>query len=311
MNEIAIVSAFFNINRSEWGNFSRSSEQYLEYFKLWAKVKNKLIVYVENETLATKIIEFREELGLKDKTIVNVISNYSEIDSQLYNSIKSATQNKLQQQYRILPKNPEAWNHDYNYIMLLKMWCVQEAIKNNQATGMVAWVDFGYNHGGDIIDSKSDFNFLWRYNFSDKIHLFSVQEIDDRPIFDIVRSMDVYIMGTIIVGVDYLWNEFWNLMRDSMISLNNCGLVDDDQTILLMAYRTKSEIFEIHKSGWMLPIKHFGGEHLIINNEVKKGIKDKLRKTPLKPIIRKIRDTKLNLKYCVKMFCNLQRVTRN
>ena len=33
---------------------------------------------------------------------------------------------------------------------------------------MVAWIDFGYNHGGEYYINPEDFNFEWKYNFSNK-----------------------------------------------------------------------------------------------------------------------------------------------
>ncbi|MFQ7565496.1 WlaTC/HtrL family glycosyltransferase [Clostridium perfringens] len=303
MEEITIVTAFFNINRESWNKFERGADQYLNYFSKWAKMKNKLIVFVENEELAKKIIEVRNNYNLGKRTIVNIIDDYKDIDRDLYNSIKKVSQDNIHKEFRLLPNNPEVWNYNYDYIMLLKMWCVKEAIKNGQANGMVAWVDFGYNHGGAVIDESSDFSFTWKYNFPEKINLFSVQDLDDRPIFDIVRSMDTYIMGTVIVGIDYLWNDFWLLMRESMMSLNKCGLMDDDQTVILMSYREKPEIFNIYKSSWHLPIKQFGGEHLKIKNNISKN-------TNLRFLVRKLKNTKLNFKYCIKTFNNLQKINR-
>ena len=262
--EITVVSAFFNINRDNWDNFERTSDQYLDYFFGWAKLKNKIIVYVETETLKRKILDFRESIGLKDKTIVHIVGDFRQLDNELYNSVKNATENDIQRGARLFQKNPEVWNADYNYVMLLKMWCVQDAVSKGEAEGMVAWVDFGYNHGGDVLDKASDFNFLWKYDFPEKICLFLIQELDDRPIFDIVCTMDTYVMGTVIVGIDYLWNDFWLLMRDSMISLNDCGLTDDDQNIILMSYRKRPEIFETYLSDWQMQLKQFGGNHLTV-----------------------------------------------
>lgn len=312
MKEISIVTAFFNINRDNWNKFDRTTDQYLKYFSDWAKLKNNLVVYVETQELAKKVLEVRKKYNLENKTTINIIDDYKNIDSELYNSIKGATTNQIQQEFRLLPKNPEVWNCDYDYIMLLKMWCVQDAIEKKQVDGMVAWVDFGYNHGGAVIDNSSNFNFLWQYNFSEKINVFSVQDLDDRPVFDIVRSMDTYLMGTVIVGIDYLWKDFWTLMRESMISLNKCGLTDDDQTIILMSYRTRPEIFNVYKSDWQLPIKQFGGDHLklVCDNSSQKNLKYYIRNSMVRDMVHKFRDTKLNTKYCIKMFKNLQKITR-
>ena len=201
-------------------------------------------------------------MGLLTRTVVHVVGDLRSLDPELYESIKKISTNPIHKAARLFSKNPEVWNADYNYVMLLKMWCVRDAVERGDAEGMVAWVDFGYNHGGDVLDKNSDFNFLWKYDFPEKICLFLIQELDDRPIFDIVCSMDTYIMGTVIVGVDYLWNEFWKLMKTSMISLNDCGLMDDDQNIILMSYRKKPEIFQTFKSDWQMQLKQFGNEKL-------------------------------------------------
>ncbi|RHT99038.1 HtrL family protein [Ruminococcus sp. AM27-16] len=260
--EITIVTAFFNINRQAWKKFERTEEQYFEYFRGWAQLKNMIIVYCETENMKNKILEFRDKLGLGQKTIVHIIDDFRSIDPKLLASIQKAADNKIQQGARLFAKNPEVWNADYDYVMLLKMWCVQDAVSRKETGDMVAWMDFGYNHGGAILDINSDFNFTWKYDFPDKINVFLVQELDDRPIFDIVCTMDTYIMGTVIVGAASLWNEFWNLMRTCMMELNDCGFTDDDQNVILMSYRKKPELFNTYKSDWQLPLKQFGGEHI-------------------------------------------------
>lgn len=303
MNSITIVSAFININRGNWKNFSRSDEQYYNYFTLWAKVKNELVVYVETKELKDKILKFRRECGLEDKTKVILLDNIQSIDPELYESIKKACQNTSQQEFRTKKNNPEVWNYDYDYIMLLKMWCTNNAVEKGYAKGMVAWVDFGYLHGGkSSIDPKSDFNFEWAYEFDNKINVFSVQELDDKPVFEIVQNMDTYIMGTILVAPDNLWPVFWKLMRENMITLNRCGLVDDDQTIILMCYRQNPEIFSIHKSAWGLPMQQFGGQQLILKQGVKVSI--------CRKILRYCKKTLMNCDYVFRQFIKLQQLER-
>lgn len=277
--DITVVTAFFNINREKWGSFGRSEDKYFEYFTLWAKIKNRIIAYVETEEMKEKILDFRESIGQKENTVVEIVDDCLTIDKELYFSIKKATENPIQKKYRLYKENPEVWNAAYDYIMLMKMWCVNNAIEQGLATGQVAWVDFGYNHGGSAISKDSDFNFQWRYDFPEKINLFLVQDLDDRPIFDIVFNMDTYIMGMCIVGIDYLWGEFWNLMRKNMMSLNSCGITDDDQNVILMCCREKPEIFNTYKSDWHITMKQFGGDHLILvdNKKSEPVIKTKMR----------------------------------
>lgn len=284
--EITVVSAFFNINRQAWKKFERTEDQYFEYFKGWAKLKNLIIVYCETENMKNKILSFRKSIGLEEKTIVHLVDDIRKIDPELLTSIKRATENKVQQGARLFDKNPEVWNADYDYVMLLKMWCVQDAVSRGETDDMVAWMDFGYNHGGAILDINSDFNFTWKYDFPEKINVFLVQELDDRPIFDIVCTMDTYIMGTVIVGAANLWNRFWNLMRNCMIELNDCGLTDDDQNIILMSYRKCPELFNTYMSNWQLPLKQFGGDHIVVLPEKEEKYK------VLRLIVRRMRKFK-------------------
>ena len=84
--------------------------------------------------------------------------------------------------------------------------------------------------------------------------------------------MDVYIRGNLIIAQDYRWAELWQLWRNAMVSLTDVGLSDDDQTISLMAYRAKPELFEAHyMQTWCLPLKLYGGEHFTMREEKKRS----------------------------------------
>lgn len=270
MSDITIVTAYFDINRSEWNNFNRSSNQYIDYFKFWAGIKNNMIIYTEKkyEKIITTI---RKTYGNDKKTQVIVIEDIKKLDTELYSRMSNAAINDNPKKFRILHNNPEVWNVDYNYIMMLKPWFVKDAIDRGMTSETIAWVDFGFNHGGKYYTKPEEFNFLWNYKFSDKINIFTLKDLDSEPIYNITRNMDAYITAGMIVGPSYLWGEFWRLMRKCMISLNRVGLMDDDQTIILMSIREKPEIFDIHKSYWFTQFKEFGGEHLTVReNSIKK-----------------------------------------
>jgi len=101
-----------------------------------------------------------------------------------------------------------------------------------------------------------------------------------------------------------LCSKLWELNMQSMLALNKVGLSDDDQLILLMSYREKPEIFELHKSTWFMTLKECGGEHLTI----------KTLDTPnsaifIKKMVRGIRSAyykqKLVFKYVLRTYLNL------
>lgn len=277
--EITIVTAFFKIDRGNWKGFERTDEQYLDYFKVWAKLKNKIVVYVETDELKDRILSFRDSLGLADQTLVNIVHNCFDLDSELFMAIKSAAENPVQQLYRLRPENPDSCNSRYNYVQLIKSFCVCDAIQRGQASGMVAWLDFGYNHGGSAFSSDSDFNYLWTFDFPEKINLTTIQDIDDRPIFDIALSMDTYTMGGSIIAPDYLWPRFWQMLRKACLSLSACGLTDDDQTVMLMAYREDPDLFELWPMKWSMQLYEFGGkEHLKLASKFQGGKPSSIRR---------------------------------
>lgn len=48
-NEVAIVTAYFNIDRENFTVYPRDKERYFSFFKVWAGLKNQLIVFCTHE----------------------------------------------------------------------------------------------------------------------------------------------------------------------------------------------------------------------------------------------------------------------
>ena len=72
-------------------------------------------------------------------------------------------------------------------------------------------------------------------------------DYDNKNILEIISNNIVYILGAKIVGGVTVWPEFMVLMRKQMEKLISAGLVDDDQTLMLMSTIEKPELFELHK----------------------------------------------------------------
>ena len=258
MKNITIVTAFFDINRTNM-NCKRTNEQYINAFKFWARIQNKIVVFSDGDTIE-KVREIRKEYGLLDKTETVIIEDYLSIDKELFKSIDDVMKNKQFLDYHLQRNIPEAVSSKYNYIMAIKPWCCKEAVDRGLADGMIAWLDFGFNYGGKYYRNSNDFDFLWQYDFSEKIHLLQINEFDNCAPFEIIRRNNSYIQGGEIVAPDFLWKELWSLVRENMIALNKCGLADDDQILYLMSYRQKKEIFEIHKCEWLGLFKYFSNK---------------------------------------------------
>lgn len=262
-NKITIVTAFFPINRDNWAGFGRSNQKYYDWFEFWANIQNDLIIYTDQES--KKYVEdIRiKKYGRKNTKII-VIDDYTTIDVEFYESIKKATENDLNKKFHIYENNPESWNTNYNYLMNLKSWFVTDAIKNHNVKGMISWLDFGFNHGGEYYTKHEEFNFLWDYKFSDKMHFFNVNDIDDIPIFHSIKMMSTYIQGCVIVSPDNLWQELWKSVRNNILFLNKTGLMDDDQIFYLYFYKEFPEKCELHKSKWFDIFEQFSSQKFTV-----------------------------------------------
>lgn len=275
MSEITIVTAFFDIGRTSWENSQRSNHEYMEAFKFWARIRNNVIIYTE-KVFAEEIFNIRKSYGLEQRTKVITIDNVLNCDREIYDKMAAVMQSNIFRSFRKDPESPESWNAKYNYIMYLKSYFATDAINRKLTNDFVAWFDFGFGKNGTSdYPNEKEFDFLWQYDFENKMYLFVIENIGiDKPIFDIVREMDVYITGNII-GPQNLWSIYHNLCRECIISLTDCGLADDDQTVSLMAYRKNPELFKLYQvDTWYGYLKDLGGAHLTIRPYKKKKYKD-------------------------------------
>lgn len=278
MKEVTLVTEFFDIGRKDFSLNARSNDKYLEYFKFWARIKNKLIVYTYKE-MAEEVRKIRESYGLLDKTVIIEIDNETSIEPTIYKNMEKIANNNYIKDYRYYKEAVEN-NAKYNYVMLLKYWCLADAVKRKVADGMIAWIDFGFNHGNDCYVNSEEFDFLWETDLSyEKVHLFALDtNLTDEPVFELVRNMKVDMMGDILLAPDFLCEKFWNSIKTQMESLIRIGFIDDDQILLLMSYRENPEIYELHKSDWFMPLKENGAGHLTVKekNNTKPSIKNRI-----------------------------------
>lgn len=275
--ELTVITAFFDIGRKDFSEFSRSNEQYLEYFKFWARIKNNIVVYT-NSVMAKKVEEVRKKFGLLDKTKIVIINDFLAIEPELYKEMEKIANNQTFLLYRYID-NPADNNAKYDYVMLLKSWCMKDAVEKGYAKGQLAWIDFGFNHGGKVYTKPEEFDFLWKTNLpEDKITLFSIKEDDQKPLFQIIQSYNTYIMGALYIVPSNLAKQFWLDNKEAMQNLIDFGFIDDDQTLLLMISRKYKERYQVIKSDWFMPLKEFGGEHLTIKEKEnkKQSLKDRI-----------------------------------
>jgi protein YibB len=263
MNEISIVTAFFDIGRSDWTPdkglphyLQRTTDTYFDRFANMANLDNTIVVYT-SEDLAEKVWSIRK--NKEHKTVVITIDFEDQFIEQR-DSIRKV-QNNPEYLAKINPsqiKNPEYWSADYVLVNMLKSHFVNHAIGAGVVdTDLVAWLDFGYCREPSTLNDVT----LWQYPFDkEKIHFFNIKEYNGTSLTDIIANNDVHVTGPMIVASQKMWPELERLVDESFKELISKDLIDDDQTLLLMSSLKEPEKFELHPilpNDWFIAFKEY------------------------------------------------------
>lgn len=268
---ITIVTEWFDLHRSTWEgirnnreipNFiKRSKEDYFAYFENLCKIKNPIIIYTE-----PSMVDVFVGIGKKYDTNLTVVAfDFFNQFVELRKSIQSIMDNVDFVNFVADPSLPEYWNANYILVNFLKPILVKKSYDDNLIadTEIAAWIDFGYVRDENRFPVKD--NFIWDYpEFNDnKIHLFQIQSIPSNiNILEVIKYNIVYFQGCHAVSNKFGWDKYQKMMELSLYELLDNGLVDDDQTLMLMSYLKYPSMFNNHfidtnKDGWFVVFKEF------------------------------------------------------
>ena len=262
MNDISIVTAFFDIGRGDWTPdkglphyLQRTTDTYLDRFSHMAKLENEMVVFT-SEDLAPKVKELRG-----DRPTQIVVFDFHNSLQELRGKIKAVQQSEKYQSliHPTQVRNPEYWNADYVLVNALKSTFVRKAIDYNMINNeLVAWLDFGYCRSEESLNGKTK----WQYPFDpDKIHFFTIKDfVKGTYIQDIIATNDVHVTGPCIVAGKTSWRKLELLVHHNIEELLKNNLIDDDQTLLLMSYLTQPDLFELHPVSirdWFVAFKDY------------------------------------------------------
>jgi protein YibB len=262
MNDITIVTAFFDIGRGDWTPdkglphyLQRTTQTYLERFGHMAKLENDMIVYTSKE-LADQVKFLRQDRPTEILTI-----DFDESFKELRESITKVQKDSTYQS-KINPmqvRNPEYWNANYVLVNLLKASFVNRAIQMNLIKDdLAAWLDFGYCREESTLNGVKK----WQYPFNrDKIHFFNIKDFQEGTFIEnVIFNNDVHITGPCIVAGKEMWPKLEHLVHHNTNELLKNNLIDDDQTLLLMSYLSTPELFELHRvseQDWFIAFKDY------------------------------------------------------
>ena len=265
---MTIVTAFFDVGRGDVPPVvrgrkvpsyqKRTFDEYFYNFNMLASMKNDMIIYTEPRFVDT-INQMRASYGNVENTKVivyeNALESFNFVTEELNKVLNS-------EEYVSKIDNPhliEYWNAKYNLVNFLKSHFVTQAYENGFIkTSKAAWIDFGYCRSPNTLPQS----LYWDYDFDvNKIHFFNLKDIEpERPVEDIIKTGDVYIMGCHIVAGSHMWSRLKDLVFDNVANLLKRNLTDDDQTMLLLSYLEEPNIFELHPvdpSNWFIIFNKF------------------------------------------------------
>ena len=249
MNDITIVSAFYDLDRGKWKHFSRKTDYYFECFERLCQLKNQIIVFSESKFKYKfdYIIE-----NIKSDLIVVYQEKKDIFDRELIDRIKRTQELKSDQEKTITV--PEQWCPEYVYLTTLKTYFCCTAIQQERVNDTsesfsivndtVAWIDFGYVRKEKYLPESR----LWKYAFRDKIHLWSIRNIPQRiDIKEVIKTFKAYIMGGHIIASKNKWFYLKESMNCQLEKLLSNSLIDDEQTLLLMAYLENKKEYVLYR----------------------------------------------------------------
>lgn len=262
MNElVTIVTAFVDIGRGEWEGIKngepissfikRSNDVYFRRFSNLTKLKNPIICFTESKF-------FDQIKSMRDDIVLIAIDSLFEDHKHLVDAISRVQTNSSFVNFVNDKSAPERWSPHYVIINVMKSFLVNHAVQQKMSpTNTLAWIDFGYAR----YSHTCPVGLAWKFNTNDKINFFAnVPSMDNNPIFDIVKTGAVYIQGCHIVAPASKWALMKDLMNAALANLLNVGLIDDDQTLMLMAARSSPDDFIIHYNGdsdWFTIFRNF------------------------------------------------------
>lgn len=250
-DDISIVTAFWDIGRGDWtaekgfpAYVPRTTDTYVERFGYLASLENEMVIYTSPD-LEPRVAELRK--GKEGKTRIIPIA-LADIFPERRTAIQRV-QNDPAYKSKINPallRNPEYFSPDYVLVTNLKAYFTAHAVQNNLVKNrQVAWLDFGYCRSMDSLGGSNH----WRYEFTPgKIHYFTFGDCPEGyPISEFVYNNIVLVCGAAVVAEKPLWLALAQLMNKAADDLLQNNLVDDDQTLFLMASLYRPDLFEMHK----------------------------------------------------------------
>ena len=273
---ITLVTAFFDIGRSDWDSyFKRDTETYIQSFLNFMDTEYRMVIFMdsryinripksENKILIPIDISFLHE---------HCSWKYLKVDREIMESEKY----KNLVSDRIKRGHGENVSSEYNLINHSKIDFIKYAKDHSLLSDYVCWVDFGYHNAICQNDPhKFPLGVLDQNKFDKTRATFCIvsepKEYD--PFKTLISAPDIFT-GSFYGIPGNLIHTLHGFYHESLQELYNLGISDDDQHVWLHFFTKNSELFHLTLfNEWPNGLKYFEN-HWDRFTLIKKHIKDK------------------------------------
>lgn len=267
-DDIVFVTAFFNINRSNWNISKRDINYYLDSLKILLITEKNIIVFIDDRYINLDFIQNYmyniKVLNNKSKIIpINYEWLIKNSESWKKNEIckKIMNSNEYIQKvcHRIKAGNPENIYPEYNTINHCKIDLIKYAIDNNmiEINDLICWCDSGYHksilHGNsfEYPYSSLDTN-KFNHNKLNFCLRNKITQNDENIDYTLIYAPEVFT-GSFFAGKIILMNKLYTLYHACLDEMYIMNIADDDQHIYLRCFLKEPDLFELFLSPYKWP----------------------------------------------------------
>jgi len=260
--KVCYVSAFLNLNRGGWSQFSRTTHEYFRAFIPILNLFKKQDISKEEEELDDHLVLFMddsfvlsEDLISQYRLTVYPISHESMSSRFCWSHIGMERFIMSTERFKLLvghrKKFPEHSFPEYSMINHSKIDFIDQAMTEFPAYNLFSWVDFGYCALPEriptaLVDpSKLD---CTRVTYT----LINPMTEDDRDILKTLRKAPERMGGFFFFGPRDALTTYRDLYRETLLEFqNDYGITDDDQALAQVCYFKNPDLFSlVHLGKW-------------------------------------------------------------
>lgn len=244
-----IVTAFYDIGRGGWGAFGRSTKDYIRSFMNYTRLGYDVIAFIDDR-IDTSGWRGCTVVPINERWLMEKTVSWPKIGRA--RAIMSSDGYRRMVGQRIDRQYPENVHPEYNMINHCKTDFLRIATcMVHDHDDMIAWSDFGYFHAvlhndPSVFPTRPiDSTKL----AADRMNFFLVHPppISVDNILRIVVEAPEIFTGSFFAGpARILSGEFFHLYQECLDELHSMGTTDDDQTIYLMCYLRRPDLFVLH-----------------------------------------------------------------